>query len=356
MIMGRRAGDRTRKVEYRIRFDSAGLVLGESLHSSLGEQLGITLGDAPEPLTIFDYLKRVGALDKGLPKRLARRVRVLLDSHEEFSLNGDFRRGAKNHHLHISGRAIRNLDGSMVFTLLFLDDTEHTQLRRLYEYMFRLANHELKGPLACIVGATEYAEEHVKAGSMEDVRTCLEMIDRNAHVVEEMIERYLNLSLIESGSFKIELSDVLISDDVLNPVVAELQPALRAKEMTVEFECLDMDLEPHVPADDDKTAIVLRNLLSNAVKYGAPNTPIRVTLRGTEEGFELAVENEGPNIPESQLNQLFRKFVRLDATQGTKGSGLGLYNARRIVELWEGAIRVESSSDRTRFTFTLPVV
>ena len=148
-------------------------------------------------------------------------------------------------------------------------------------------------------------------------------------------------------------SDFLVSVDVLNPLVAEMQPALDAKGMTVEFACDGGVCESHVRADAEKLGIVLRNLLSNAVKYGTPNTAIRVVMKQLEDGVELSVENDGPNIPERNLARLFQKFTRLDATQGTKGSGLGLYNARRIVELWGGTIRAESTARGTLFAFTL---
>ena len=77
-------------------------------------------------------------------------------------------------------------------------------------------------------------------------------------------------------------------------------------------------------------------------------------LRKDKSDMKISVENKGKNIPQNSLDKLFEKFVRLDATQGTKGSGLGLYNARKIVELWGGKISVDSSDHKTRFTFSIP--
>lgn len=347
------SSDKTSRLQYEVRFDAAGRVLGDSLHSELGEQLGIAVGDHEE-VSIFEYLERIVVLEADLPGRLARRVRKLLDTHGEFSLSGDFKRGTQTHHLHISGRAIHNRDGAMVFSLLFQDDTQHTQIRRVYEYMFRLANHELKSPLTCILGAVEYAEDHVAAGNLDGVRTCLEMIERNGRSMEDMLARYLNLSRIESGILRVVPADLRISEDVLNPLTREFHPALQRKGMAIDFECRDPGHEPTVYADAEMVEIVLRNLISNAIKYGRPNTTIRIVMTPAEEGFEIAVENEGPNIPAPYLNKLFDKFIRLDSTQGTKGSGLGLYNSRKVVELWGGNIWVESDEKTTRFTFTVP--
>lgn len=342
------------QLEYQVRFDRRGNVLGDSLHSALGEQLGISLGDN-ENVDIFQYLDRIVVLDVELPGRVARRVRRLMDDLSEFSLSGDFRGQTKNHHLHISGRVIRNLGGGVDFTLLFLDDTEHTQLRRIYEYMFRLANHEIKSPLACILGALEYADEHAAAGNMDGVKTSLEMITNNAIATEEMLNRYLSLSRIESGILTVVPANIRISEDVVNPLAREFQPRLQRKGMTLAFESAGLAEEPTISADPEKVEIVIRNLISNAVKYGQPNTRIRIVMRSSQDGYEIAVENEGPNIPKTHLDRLFEKFVRLDSTQGAKGSGLGLYNSRKVVELWGGRIWVKSDEKKTRFVFTLPV-
>jgi signal transduction histidine kinase len=269
-------------------------------------------------------------------------------------MHGDFYSDEKMHYLHISGRVIHNLDGNYVFTLLFLDDTQHTQLRRSYEYMFRLASHELKSPLACIIGSAECAEDHIRAGSIVGLKTCLDMIERNAWAMEEMIQRYLNLSRIESGEIVPRPGDMRLSDDVLNPLMIEFKAILQSKAMTLAYEFPQGDHEPHVYADAELVTIVVRNLVSNAMKYGNAGSVIGVELRAGDEGVEVAVENEGPNIPELQLRKLFQKFVRLEATQGSKGAGLGLYNARKLVELWGGSIRAESGKGKTRFVFTIP--
>jgi signal transduction histidine kinase len=341
------------KAEYRVRFDNEGSLLGASLHSSLGERLGIAVDPSRES-TISEYVERLASLDRDLPRRLTHRLRRLIDEHREFSIHDDYTRGHEDHHLHISGRVVRDFDGKLTFILLFLDDTWLTNLRRAYEYMFRLANHELKSPLTCILGAAEYAGNYVASGSVDGVRTSLEMIQRNALVMDEMITRYLNLSRIESGNIRLTPSEFMFSADVLNPLTSELQPALMARQMSVDLVCSGCDHEPPLLADRESLTIVVRNLLSNAIKYGTPETRIVVELARGDEDVEVSVENDGPNIPEYQLKRLFHKFVRLEATQGSKGAGLGLYNARKLVELWGGAIRVTSHGSKTRFSFTVP--
>ncbi len=346
--------DSSRKPEYRVRFNGEGETLGASLHSDLGERLGIALQDH-ERILIGEYLGRLKRLDPALPERLRGRVERLLREQKEFTYSGDFMVGETNHHLHISGRILGGHSATdVVYSLLFLDDTEHTELRRLYEYMFRLANHELKGPLACVIGAVDYAGEHVAAGNLDGVQTCLEMIQRNASLLDEMITRYLNLSRIESGSISLTPDRLLLSVEVLNPVVADMQPALHRKRMHVRLEDGPDGEEPELWADSEKLEIVVRNLISNAIKYGEADSDILVTITMEPECARIAVTNRGPDIPESDYAKLFEKFVRLESGAGTKGAGLGLYNARSIVKFWGGTMDVHSGDGQTSFSFTVP--
>ena len=296
MSRGRQIDSESSKQEFRIRFDRAGKILGQSLNSPLAQRLGLHVQDAAIR-SVFRYLTQLGALDPALPARLVRRTRKLLEDQEEFSVSGDVFVGDIAHHIRISGQAIRNVDGETSYTLLILDDTEHTHLRRMYEYMFRLANHELKGPLASIMGAAEFAEQHAREGNMDGVKASLDMIMRNAEVIDEMIVRYLNLSRIESGLIRINASNILVSEDVLRPILNQMKPALAKRSMEVEFECRGFDHEPMVYADAEKVDIVLRYLLSNALKYGTPSTAIEVYAHPAEGSVAISVENQGPTFP-----------------------------------------------------------
>ena len=342
------------KREYRVRFDEQGRIQGASLHDTLGQQLGIAVRNGHDD-DIRTYVHRLSHLEPELPLRLERRIQKLIAHQEEFALTGDFTLDARNYHLHLSGRCVGLLNGEREYTFLILDDTAPTQLRRLYEYMFRLANHEIKSPLACVIGATEYAEEDLSAGRLDGVRTCLEMIDRNAHAIDEMLTRYLNLSRLESGIITPNPCAVVLSEDVIYPIQQEMKSTLRKRGQQVLYTFDKFQEEPTLEADPEMLIIVLRNLLSNASKYGNANSVIRVVLSQGNECFCISVENEGPNIPKENMDRLFRKFMRLDDTRGTKGSGLGLYNSRKVVELFGGKIWVESDEHTTRFSFTVPV-
>jgi signal transduction histidine kinase len=344
--------DKTRKLEYRVRFGEDGEILGESSQSALSDALQLKVKAGGE--SISEFLQRTKSLEKNLPGRLKPLVTRLLELHEEFALSGDFENNGGKRHLRISGQAIRNVDGDYTHTLLFLDDTAQTTLRRSYEYMFRLANHEIKSPLSVVLAAAEQAEEYVQANNQEGANSCLAMIDSNARAIEDMITRYLNLSRIESGAMPMHNVELVFSTDVLDPLVADMGISLTKRDMRVEFTYDEDEEEPTIIASRELLEIVMRNLISNAAKYGDKSTIINVIMARQEDDLLVTVENNGPTIPKEYLNKLFQRFMRLDAAQGAKGSGLGLYNARKLVEMWGGTIAVETGEQVTRFMFTLP--
>jgi two-component system sensor histidine kinase KdpD len=107
---------------------------------------------------------------------------------------------------------------------------------------------------------------------------------------------------------------------------------------------------------------VVRNLLANALHYSRPGTPIDVVASLEETSIRVAVADHGPGVPPEEQDQIFRSFHRLgDAETTTKGYGLGLYFADKLIGALGGAITVESpvwadeGEPGARFTFTLPI-
>ena len=102
---------------------------------------------------------------------------------------------------------------------------------------------------------------------------------------------------------------------------------------------------PLVSGDKDRLIQVFVNLLENAAKYAYPETKILVTAIFDENKAKVFVQNECDVIPPKKLNQLFEKFIRLDdnTTRTTRGTGLGLFIVKGLIEAMNGTIELESS-------------
>ena len=111
-------------------------------------------------------------------------------------------------------------------------------------------------------------------------------------------------------------------------------------------------------ADLNMTREVFENLVSNAVKYGRDGGRVTLGARRADRFVQMSVRNEGAGIPPDKLDTIFQKFTRLEeseAVQKQKGTGLGLFITKHIVESHGGRIEVESVPDQwTEFRFTLP--
>jgi sigma-B regulation protein RsbU (phosphoserine phosphatase) len=140
-------------------------------------------------------------------------------------------------------------------------------------------------------------------------------------------------------------------EPVLEQIVDELRTASPKRSIESGFAILD-------PVNCDRARIgqLVSNLIGNALTHGAAYQPVRVGAR-TEGGvFELWVSNAGVPIPESAMEKLFEPFFRGDVRDSRQGLGLGLHIASQIAQAHGGKITVTSSSEETRFVFTMPTM
>ncbi len=214
--------------------------------------------------------------------------------------------------------------------------------------------HELKTPINSItfglssMMATSVGQLNDKQHQLADV------IMRNAAYLNAMIRNYLDLSRIEKGELTISPGKVLLKEDVIQPIQYQLGPQLTAARMAI------IDQVPagvEVEADLNLLRVVMNNLLGNAVKYGATDNQIRVEFEDLGEWIQVGVKNSGLGVPAANVEQLFSKFTDLAAKDrgGRRGTGLGLFITRQIIEKHGGAVWAEGEEGRwIRFKFRIP--
>ena len=198
----------------------------------------------------------------------------------------------------------------------------------------------------------------VKDGYLGDLspeqRKALEAVARSLDYFQDLIKKYLSLSRIERGALEVRKVPLALRPEVVDPAVEALRRELEEKGMAVEVR-----IPPgmRVVADRDLLRIVYDNLLSNAIKYGKEGGRIVLEARESDDEVVLSVWNEGPGIPRDKLPLLFQKFSRLDVPSHAKkrGTGLGLFICKEIVERHGGRIWAESEEGKwAKFSFTLP--
>lgn len=222
------------------------------------------------------------------------------------------------------------------------DAAEH-----MTDHMAVLA-HELSNPIVSIAAA---AQVLAKDCSEPDLARRARAIAEEARHVFELLEGLTEVSALESGRMQMSMREVDLSAVIR--CCAELAGG------DVHPVRTDIPARPVVVwADDRRVRQVVRNLLANATKYSAPGSRVdlRVGLTADGESAIVHVEDQGPGIPPLERHRLFRKFTRLTTAGSTRGTGLGLYLCRAIVQQHSGRIWGEwPAGGGSVFAFTLPL-
>jgi len=248
-------------------------------------------------------------------------------------------------------------EGKLKETNLKLEDTNNSLnvLNRSYMETLGFISHELKSPLATIMNYV-YLIQQEKIGTLsEKQRKAIRNIDSNVKLIVEMVRHYLNLSRIENGELEPVVSRVEVLKEVLAPLVESAEIAAEARQMTIENR-VSPDVIIH--ADLNMMREVFENLISNAVKYGREGGVVKITSQEQGDFIRFGVFNEGEGISSEHLATLFQKFSRLEndkAARKQKGTGLGLFISKHIVDAHGGTIYAESQEGEwVEFIFTVP--
>ncbi len=252
--------------------------------------------------------------------------------------------------------AIRRRDEKLIEQNRALEGSNEAlcRLNRNYMEMLGFVSHELKNPLNVIIfGSSSVMNGHF--GPVSDIqKNTIESVVRNAQYLVEMVESYLNLSRIEKGELEVHKQDADLANDVIHPMLKQLESQMRSAGMRIETEAPDAI---EIYADPGLLRIVMDNLLSNAAKYGVRGGMVRVSVTDDPDKVTVSVWNEGEGISPGGIEKLFGKFVRLDdeVTKTRKGTGLGLFVCKEIVTKHGGRIWAESEQGQwARFSFVLP--
>jgi signal transduction histidine kinase len=231
--------------------------------------------------------------------------------------------------------------------------SQRDQLDRLKDEFVLTASHELRSPLTSVQGFAELLMLERDSLTPKQVETVEIILDNCRHLVR-LLNDLLDLARSDAGRLGIspeptELAPLV--EEVTRTMSAQTEPAGQS---------LSARIEPNLPpvyAEADRVRQILVNLLTNAHEYSPEGASIEVSARAAGADVEIAVTDNGPGIPESQLEHIFERFVRGDAglTQRVGGTGLGLAISKSLVELHGGTLAVESTPGvGSTFSFRLP--
>ena len=220
---------------------------------------------------------------------------------------------------------------------------------RSREEMTRMMVHDLRGPIAGVMGALELLGGTPAAEPGN--KRLLDAAERNTRRQLMLVEGILELARLEEGALPVQREVVPLAV-LVEEVLQTAMPAAQARGLELISEV--PETLPGVQADPGLVARVLENLIGNAVKFShADAGPIRVSARLAGTMVDLLVQDSGPGVEETLRPRIFEKFVV--GNHNNRGSGLGLAFCRLAVEAQGGRIRLEHPGPGAVFAFSLPM-
>ena len=213
-----------------------------------------------------------------------------------------------------------------------------------------IASHQLRTPLTAIKGYISMMLEKTYGKPPEKMERPLKNIYTSNERLIKLVNDLLNVSRIEAGRMEMELEKLSL-EEIITSVVEELKNIVRNKDIYLKFEKPEKAL-PKILADREKIRQVIMNVIDNAIRY-TEQGGITVKIKDLKSKIQIVVSDTGTGLTKYELSKMFESFSR--GAAGTKlyteGVGLGLYVAKRFVEMHNGKIWAESKGRDKGSTF-----
>ncbi len=231
------------------------------------------------------------------------------------------------------------------------DITQRYEVDRMKSSLISTVSHELRTPLAAIKGyASTLLADDVEWDEASKHEFLSIISDETDHL-SQLVTDLLDMSRIEAGNLNVQQMACDLSE-----LIQQAQQHAYPSPGTY----LRVNLPPSLPmlfVDPQRMIVVLRNLIENAVKYGGEGKPIRITAVVQSDQIIIKIRDQGPGIPQEQMQQAFDSFHRIDnsMTRQTTGAGLGLAISRGFVRAHGGNIWIEPTEKGLCVAFSLPI-
>lgn len=274
--------------------------------------------------------------------------------------------------LNIMRRRTEMLSGQLIATNRNLLDTQHVlqaqneelkyinarlrELDSLKEQLTGMVVHDLKAPLAAVLGALSFLSTDPNLNLSETNEGLLTGAMAAANQMVRLTETLLEGQRLENGHLEPDV-EPLDFPTLIDVSLHRISPLLKLHQLKVKS-IIPNDL-PLVYADPHMSQRVLENLLDNAVKFSPPNSIITIRASHDQDFVKVSVEDKGPGIPKDQQQEIFKRYAQLKTSahsSSSRGFGLGLTFCHLATHAMGGSIWVESDGKSgTNFLFTLPV-
>ncbi|GLZ10922.1 PAS domain-containing sensor histidine kinase [Actinomadura sp. NBRC 104425] len=237
------------------------------------------------------------------------------------------------------------------FTVCLRDAAQRARRERDRADLVSTVAHELRSPLTSVKGFTATLLARWHRFNDDQKRVMLETVNADADRVTRLITELLDVSRIEAGRLEMRRQVVDLAEEVRKVIAGRVA----AGDSEDRFRFQTRGPLPEMWLDPDKIGQIIGNLVENAVRHGAGTVTIVVEPDVHGEGAVVSVRDEGEGIPPEAAQRVFRQFWRGPGGNRRRGTGLGLYIVKGLVEAHGGTITVQRApGGGAEFRFTLP--
>ncbi|HWL91405.1 MAG TPA: PAS domain S-box protein, partial [Actinomycetota bacterium] len=206
-------------------------------------------------------------------------------------------------------------------------------LDEMKDTFLQAVSHDLRTPLAAILGMAITLERGDVGLDPEETRELAGRIEHNARRLERLVTNLLDLDRLARGVLRPTFEETDVGE-LVRRMVTETDPS--GQQIQVSAESVTVAIDP------PKVERIVENLLVNAIKHTPAGTSVRVSVTGSEHGVTIAVEDEGDGVPREMREKIFEEFSQgMDAPHPSPGVGIGLTLVRRFAEMHHGRAWVE---------------
>lgn len=249
--------------------------------------------------------------------------------------------------------AIALLINHIIFYKRSLRAQQLEELGKLKDEFISMASHELRAPVTGLVGYLELLKDKLGGNLTSEMQEDFSTLGMLTENLQKLINDLLEVSRIEQGRIKITKKETNVNE-LLENAVKEYTPMANQKGLQLN---LTAETLPKIVTDGERASQVLTNLISNAIKYTIQGK-IEINAKQDAKFIKITVKDTGIGIPATEMEKLFTKFMRVkdEKTKDVRGTGLGLWITKQMVETLGGKIEVQSIyGTGTTFTFALPI-
>lgn len=227
------------------------------------------------------------------------------------------------------------------------DKEEKENSIHLYNTLLNSLSHEMRTPLATIIGAIDTLKAHTLNEELKN--QLFEAIEISSFRLNRQVENLLNMNRLEAGMLQIKWDWFDI-----NELIFSVIQKLTNNETHHQVQFTANENLPLFKGDAGLIENVLHNLVHNAIFYTPENSIIKIEARHVNDHLVITISDNGSGFPEDQIQHVFKKFYRLPNSK-SGGTGLGLSIARGFIEAHHGHIQLENQKESgAKFTITLP--